>query len=150
MKKKLKCISISDIPAASTKDITQDIEDRQQRIEIIKKAKETYIEVLSIGNSILATDDNNALEVAHVLKNASESFLWLKKYCVPIFPIDVKKELYRDEDGDFYKGEYPNRKGEHIRTEFWRSSRDMSEINSNFNDLKFALTYLKKIKSSLK
>lgn len=147
MKKKLRCTSVS---LELIEDTMQDIKDKQQRIEIIKKAKETYIEVLSIGNSILATDDNNALEVAHVLKNASESFLWLKKYCVPIFPIDVKKELYRDEDGDFYKGEYPNRKGEHIRTEFWRSSRDMSEINSNFNDLKFALTYLEKIKSSLK
>jgi hypothetical protein len=114
---------------------------------VAAQAKEAYISIVTTADEILAKDSNNALEVAHTLEKVSNCFLWLKKYANNGI-IPLKKEVYRDDDGEFYKSEHPNRKGEHIRTEYWKI--DKAQTDNYLNDLKYALKYLSNLKSHLK
>lgn len=114
---------------------------------VAAQAKETYTSIITTANELLLKDSNNALEVAHTLEKASNYFLWLKKYASNGI-IPPKKEVYRDDDSEFYKSEYPNRKGKYIRTEYWIV--DKIQIDDYLNDLKYALKYLSNLKSYLK
>lgn len=144
MSKTKKTILVGGFPltASTTKE-----PDAIYYARVAARAKETYTSIIAAANELLAKDSNNALDVANVIEKASNCFLWLKKYASNSI-VTLKKEVYQDDNGEFYKSEHPSRKGKHVRTEYYKIER--AEIENRFNDLKYALKYLNNLKSYLK